>query len=458
MSPCACWLYADRMSARPAPPAPAAPPGVPPETPPEATSARLPEALRDGLLCLAVIGVLSAVIAIAPAGTGSQAPAVAPAVAYVFAAGFGALLLLRRIAPAPMLVLSVLATFAYYTLGLPTIGVALPVVAALFAAAERGRLRWAIGSGVVVFTVALLFRLRDDPQPAGILLGTDAVTNLALIAAGIALGHAVRSDRERGAQQRRITELTADQALHEAQLQLREERVRISRELHDTVGHALAVISLHSGVGVDAVGRDEVTVRRSLEQVRTQAAQSLNELRTMVRVLRSDDEPGDDEPGAEQGGTGAAPSASASPSTGAPLSADGRQVRSLADAPTILEQARSAGLEVRARIDADPAGLSPAVSTAAYRILQESVTNALRHADATRLEVDARIRGGRLVLRIADDGRGAAEGSRGGTSSGVGIIGMTERTRLLGGTLTTRSPGTGFEVEASIPARLEGER
>ena len=446
MSPSAASLYADRMSARPASPTPAPPPGVPPETLPGATTATRPEALQDGALCLVVTGVLSAVIAIAPAGTGSQQPAVAPEVAYIFAAGFGALLLLRRPAPVPMLVLSVLATFAYYTLGLPTIGVALPVVAALFAAAERDRLRWAIGSGVVVFTVALLFRLRDDPQPTGILLGTDAVTNLALIAAGIALGHAVRSDRERSAQQRRITELTAARARHEAQLQLRGERERISRELHDTVGHSLAVISLHSGVGADAAGRDDETMRRSLEQVRTQAAESLRELRTMVRVLRAEDDPR-----AAEDGTGTALPASAS------LPADGRQVRSLTDAPTLLEHARSAGLEVTDRIEADPADLSPAVDTAAYRVLQESVTNALRHADASRLEVEARVTEGRLMLRIADDGRGAPEGS-GNRAAGVGILGMTERARLLGGTLTTRSPGNGFVVEASIPARLGGER
>ena len=387
--------------------------------------------VHDGVLALAVAVVLSAVITIAQAGV-DQAP---QPLAYVFAAGFGAILLLRRAVAVPMLVLSVLGTFAYYTLDLPTIGVALPVVAALFSAAERGLLRWAVGAGAVTFTVALLFRLRDDPQPLGYLLGTDAVTNIALIAAAIALGYGVRSHRLRAAQQEQIARLTAEQTRREAELRIRAERERISRELHDTVGHSLSVISLHAGVASDSLGHDEAAVAQALGQVRAQAAESLGELRSMVRLLRTDhDSPqGDRDALAEHGTT--------------------RHVRSLADLPGILDSARAAGLRVHQEVDlgAVPEALARPVDAAAYRVIQEAVTNVLRHANATTVRVTVRLEGDQLHLEVADDGRGAPDDGR----PGHGIIGMTERIRLLGGALITRSGTSGFTVAARMPARLD---
>src|SRR5699024_1247146 len=151
----------------------AGPVTAPAPAPPPRTVPRAADAVLAAVVAVTLAGVIT--IQLAAAGL-PPSPS-----AYLFAAGFGALQLLRRSVPVAMLVLSVLGTFAYYTLQLPTIGVALPVVAALYSTAERGLLRWAIGAGVLVFTVSLLFRLRDDPQPLGYLLGTDAITNIALI-------------------------------------------------------------------------------------------------------------------------------------------------------------------------------------------------------------------------------------------------------------------------------------
>lgn len=167
-------------------------------------SARVPPWAMDALLAAAVTAVLSSMIWASGIGTGTTPGPLA----YVFAVGFGAVLLLRRHMPVAVLVVSVLGTFAYYTLDLPTIGVALPVVAALYSAAEAGLFRWAAAMGATVFLVALFFRLRDDPQPTGYVLGTDAVANLALIAAALALGYAVRSARQRAQQQVEIARLT----------------------------------------------------------------------------------------------------------------------------------------------------------------------------------------------------------------------------------------------------------
>src|SRR5699024_6512339 len=147
-------------------------------------------------------------------------------------------LLLRRTLPVPVLVLSVLGTFAYYTLDLPTIGVAVPVVAALFSAAERGLLRWAIGSGAVMFAVSLILPLRHAPHPLPPLPGTDAPAVIALIAAAPALGYGVPSHRLRSAQQEPISRLTAEQTRRNAEPRIQTEPPPISRDLHDTVGHS----------------------------------------------------------------------------------------------------------------------------------------------------------------------------------------------------------------------------
>jgi signal transduction histidine kinase len=373
----------------------------------------------DVALAVVVTIVLSVIIVLSQAGTG-----VSPNVmAYVFAAGFGAVLMLRRSMPIPVLVLSVLGTFAYYTLEYPPIGVAVPVVAALYSAGEAGLIRWAVGAGVVVFAVSLYFRLRDDPQPVGYVLGTDSVSNIALIAAAIALGYGIRARRLRAAQQEQIARLTEAQLAREAESRVQGERERISRELHDTIGHALSVIALHASVGTEAVGHDDRAVATALDHVRSQSTKSLQELRSMVRVLRTD-AAGDDET---------------------------RKVRSLTDVQTVLDQARAAGVDVTAAIDITADDLPAAVDTAGYRVIQESVTNIIRHAHATNARVSAVIEAGRLHITVTDDGDGAADDR----TDGYGISGMTERVRLLGGSVVTRSaPGAGFSVQAMIPAKL----
>ena len=395
------------------------------QPPKDPTGTRRPLAPRtgDALLALGVWLVLSSVIAIVQATAGRDPTPLA----HLFAAGFGTVLLLRRRLPVPVLLLSALGTFAYYTAGLPTIGIALPVVGALFSAAEQGRARWAIGTGAVVLAVSVLFRVRDDPQPLGTILGTDAMTNLGLLATAVALGVAVRSLREQAAQQEEIARLHEERTRAEAELRLRAERERISRELHDTVGHSLAVISLHAGVAADALGQEEAPAAQAVGEVRAQAGRSLQELRAMVRLLREED--------------GAASA--------------GRLVGSLADVPVLLAPARAAGLAVDAQVDVPAGALSPAVDAAAHRIVQEAVTNALRHAGAGELAVSARLEAGSLRLEIADDGRGAADLAHGG----VGLEGMRERVRLLGGSLEVRTaPGEGFALRAELPARLEEER
>lgn len=381
----------------------------------------MPAWVLDALLGVVVAIAIALIIAM---GQGGGHPP--DAGAYAFAAGFGALMLVRRRFPRGMLVATVLGLFAYYTLDYPPIGVAVPVVASLFAAADAGLTLWAAGAGAVVFVVSMGFRLHDGESLA-YLAGYEGVSNAALIVTAIALGYSIHSRRVRSAQQAEIARLTAEQAARVAELHVRDERERVSRDLHDTVGHAMSVISLQAGVAGEALGHDEPAAREAVRRIRDTSTQSLREVRSMVRLLRSGDG------GATREGA-----------------ADARQVLSLSGVPTLAETARGTGIDVRCDIGADPDELSPQVDATAFRVIQESLTNVVRHSGASRVDVRARVTDGVLHLTISDDGRGT---SASGDELGHGLTGMRERVRALGGSLTAGPRDAGFTVEARLPAR-----
>ncbi len=374
--------------------------------------------VADVVLALASTLVVAVVIAADPSGQGD-----AGAAAYLFAVGFGALVLLRRVAPRTMLALTFLGVCAYYALGFAPIGMVLPAVAALYAAAERGRTGWAAGTGVVLVAVATWFRVTDDDvDPSAALTAYDLVTNVALTAAAVALGVAVRLAREARERAALVRELTAEQEAHAAQERLQAERLRIARDLHDTVGHHLSVVALHAGVADEAVGRDDDAARDALARVREAASGTLDELRATVKVLRD-------------------PAPDAAP----------RGALGLAGLDGLVAPVRAAGVDVEVVDAVAPGALSDAIDAAAYRIVQESLTNVLRHADARHVRVEARVDDGHLRLAVTDDGRGSGTAP----GAGAGLAGMRERAGLLGGTLTAGdAPGSGFAVVADLPATL----
>jgi signal transduction histidine kinase len=360
--------------------------------------------VTDVVLALAMALVVAVVIAADTAAVRHAGPG-----AYLFAVGFGALVLLRRRAPRTMLVITVLAVLVYYAFQFAPIGMALPAIAALYSAAEMRRTGWAVGAGTALIGVATYYRtVGNTPEEA--LTPYELVTDVALVAAAIALGVAVRLSREARGHEARA-----------AEQRLQAERLRIARDLHDVVGHNLSVIALHSGVAAEAVGRDDDAARRALGHVREATSGTLHELRSTVRLLRG-----------PVGGPDSAP-------TG------------LAGVDTLAASARAAGLVVDVELDVPAGTLDGAVDAAAYRVVQESLTNVLRHAAAGRVTVSAAAASARLALRVADDGRGAGPG----LVPGTGISGMRERVALLGGTLTAGdAPGGGFVVAADLPLRL----
>lgn len=221
---------------------------------------------------------------------------------------------------------------------------------------------------------------------------------------------AVEREKERAAEARRV---------------VAEERARIARELHDVVAHRVSLVTVQAGAAKTVVRRDPEAARRAMEEVENAARQALDELRHLLDVLRPETEP--DTLGPQ------------------PL---------LADVRHLVETMAEAGLDVTLTMDDAPAGLAARVDLSAYRIVQEALTNVIRHAGpGTPTEVRIRtVRAGaggdRMQIEVLDRGEGAAV-VRG---SGHGIVGMRERATLLGGTLTAGPrPDGGFRVVAELP-------
>nr|WP_246256051.1 sensor histidine kinase [Isoptericola halotolerans] len=390
------------------------------------------------MLALAMTLVLAVVVAADAAGTlGAGAATGHGPGAYLFAAGVGALVLLRRRAPVLMLVATVLAIFAYHLLGHAPIGMALPAVAALYFAAELGRMRWAVGAGTVLIVVGTSIRVTDD-DPSAALTVDDLVTNVALVAAAVALGTAVRLTRAARRHTEEVRALTEAERSRAADQRLQHERMRIARDLHDVVGHNLSIVALHTGVATEAVGRDDDAARTALRHVREATSGTLHELRATVRVLRRPLHP-----------------------TGLPdpetPGAHHRDVLPAATGPAglaaLVEPVRASGVQVSTRVEVPAGSIDATVDAAAYRIVQESLTNVLRHSRARAALVRLSVADGRLRITVSDDGTGAGAP----LPAGAGIAGMSERAALLGGTLTAGAgPDGGFRVVAELPTRLEG--
>ncbi|HVU91167.1 MAG TPA: histidine kinase, partial [Jatrophihabitans sp.] len=199
-----------------------------------------------------------------------------------------------------------------------------------------------------------------------------------------------------------------------------EERARVARELHDVIGHSLTVSLMHVTAARLALDEDRDEAARALEEAERLGRASLAEVRQAVGLLRSAD---------------------GSEST-APLPG-GAEIKDL------IEQFRTAGVEVRAGIDGDLAALPPTVGLAAYRILQEALTNAVKHAPGAAVAVEIELAAD--AVRLGVDSAGAPR-----AGSGLGLVGMRERAESLGGTLAAGPGGSGWLVRAELPLRGPG--
>ena len=316
-------------------------------------------------------------------------------------------LLWRRHQPVAVVMLVTTVTVAMIALGvwlLPfQVAIALYTVAA---AAER---RLAVVSGIVSI-VAVAAADAVAPQ----FRFGDVTWRVVFLGAAWLLGDSIGSRR---AYVREIEE-KAERLEREHEAQARraaaEEQARIARELHDVVAHALSVIVIQAAAADDALEDEPSPAREPVRAIETAARSALGDLRRVLGVLRD-----------------AAPDYEPQPA--------------LAQLEPLIERVRGTGLPVELEIEGKPRPLPAAVELSAYRIVQEALTNTLKHAVATRVRVRY---GERLELEIHDDG----QGPRNAASAGNGLIGMRERAAMLGGELSAApAPSGGFVVHARIP-------
>jgi signal transduction histidine kinase len=230
----------------------------------------------------------------------------------------------------------------------------------------------------------------------------------------------VRSRQElAGALAARTVELEHERE-ENAKLAVAEERARIARELHDVVAHNLSIMVLQSGAERRAIGDERPQTTEALATIEETGRTAMAEMRRLLGMLRqSDDE------------LALAPQPS---------------LRHLGD---LVSQVRDAGLPVDLRIEGEPRAVAPGVDLSAYRIIQEALTNALKHAGPARARVTVRYGDNELDIEIADDGTGAALPAPAG---GHGLVGMRERVALFGGDLAAgRRLSGGYVVRAKLP-------
>jgi signal transduction histidine kinase len=251
------------------------------------------------------------------------------------------------------------------------------------------------------------------------------VGNLGVVAAAWVLGRFAHNYRAYAA---RLEERTAEleQAREElARRAVADERLRLARELHDVVAHAMSVIAVQSGVGAHIATTQPKEARRSLAAIEATSRAALTELRRLLGVLRQEGEP----------------------------EGDLAPVPGLADLDGLLAELGKAGLAVRLQVEGTPSPLPAGVDLSAYRIVQEALTNVVKHAGPARARVVVGYRDQDVTVEVIDDGRGAATSVRDGrVGTGHGLIGMRERVTAFNGELEVGPrPGGGFRVAARLP-------
>lgn len=371
--------------------------------------------LADLLLvgALVVLGVVTGLVLVAP----NVAGAPPPQIIVVWAVVLVAPLIARRRYPLSVLVITALHFPVYWATGqINEIAAWLVLGAAVYSAAVYGKRPRAPRVCVIVAIVLALAGEWSGWLEA--VAGT--MFNMLPFVVGWPLGSLVRSLRDtRTVLEDRNRQLDAERRTN-AQRAIVEERVRIARELHDVVAHHVSVIGVQAGVARRLFDRRPDRAAEAIGSVETSSRQAIDELHQIVGFLR------DTEPD----------SAGFSPQP------------DLAQLPELLAQVRAAGLRIELVVEGERRSLPAAMELSAYRIVQEALTNTLKHARAGRATVRICYRPGGVDVEVLDDG---SAGRAAGDTGGRGLLGMRERAELHGGRLRAgpRSDG-GFQVFATL--------
>lgn len=327
-----------------------------------------------------------------------------------------ALLVVRHRYPVAVVYGVSIITLVYVGAGYPYGPVFLSLALACFAAVVAGHRRAAWGAVGLLWAGHLLIGhwlyrwlppAGDGPTPWAQEVGITA-----WVLAVLAVAELVRVRREQWARER------AERAAAERR-RVDEERLRIARELHDVLAHSISLINVQAGVGLALLDSDPEQARTALATIKAASKEALGEVRQVLDTLRS---PGE---------------APRSPAPG------------LDRLPELVEQAAAAGLSVDVSVDGEARALAPGVDLAAFRILQEALTNVMRHSGSRTARIRLTWQPNVLELRVDDDGPAAGGVSDG---SGNGLIGMRERAAALGGSVEAGPQADGgFRVVAGLP-------
>ncbi len=330
-----------------------------------------------------------------------------PALALIAAAC--APLVWRRRAPILTLALTSAAAIAYQLLGYADGLVGFPLVVAAYTAAAHRNRTVVLAAALPLTLAAALSILLVGSGDRGSLEAVAIL--LLLVGLPILFGRIAYNRRRRS---RRDLERAASDAVGS-------ERARIARELHDVVAHAMGVMVVQAGAGRVTIERDPAEAAAAFQRIEETGRTGLAEMRRLVGILQREEE-----------------AAALVPQPG------------LDQLDELFDRMRETGLPVEAEVELAPGSLPLGVDLTAYRVVQEALTNALKHGGGARARVTLRFDDHALEVEVSDDGRGPPpDGSR---TQGHGLIGMRERVALFGGTLETgERPGGGFVVRARIP-------
>jgi signal transduction histidine kinase len=395
---------------------------------------RLPVLAQDVLLGLFVAVMQVQGMLAKPAEAGSRPLTDLGHLGYLLLILSGLVLAVRRRWPASVFMAAALASLVYYTVDFSDGPGSIGLFIALYTLTAYGDGRRSLviaGAGIAVLAIGWLVAAADiEPRAA---IGWVFFRIAASILAA-ALGESVRTRRVIAAEaleRARQAERTREE---EARSRVDAERLRIAREVHDTVAHAIAIINVQAGVTAYLLDKQPERARGALLTIEQTSAQALHEMRAVLGVLRDS-------------GNGRVPHPG------------------LAQVNELTSMAREAGLDIKLEVRSPPAPLPSAVDHTAYRILQESITNVIRHVGPTRVTVTLDYGTDVLEVRVTDEGGLDASGDDAGrprppagtvnsrsAEPGRGIVGMRERCGLLGGELTAGPrPCGGFEVNARLP-------
>ena len=380
---------------------------------------RLPPFLVDGLVAIALLAIDVGTWMTTPQPDGGVRDSKAIALAVLILGSVP--VAWRRRFPLTVLSLTFLALTAHEALGFPKAPILGPYFALYSAGAHRELRPSAAVTAIAVgayYAAYLSEVIRGAVPPLAI------VHNFALVIILWGLGASVRKTRKYAAElEDRATRLERERE-EKARRAVADERARIARDLHDVVAHHVSVMVVQAGGARRVLKAQPAQARSALESIEATGRQALAEMRRLLGVLRTN-------------GDGARP---LEPRPG------------IDQLESLVAQLADAGLTVELAVEGEPRPLPAGVDLSAYRIIQEALTNTLKHAGPARARTVVRYRDSDLEIEVTDNGRGGSDGREEAPGHGQGLVGMRERAALFGGELRAGPrPGGGYSVTARLP-------